>query len=484
MNEFVTYAQNFEDVILWRALKNVTNGFYVDVGANSPLADSVTRAFYERGWHGINIEADVEWMPQLQSERPRDINIHAFASNRSGLTAFFHIPKDPGLSTFDPSIAENHRAAGYELEKRVVPTVTLNEVLDLHRVETMHFLKIDVEGAEKVVIEGIDLAKHRPWIILVESTLPNSQTPSHESFENLLSGAGYRFCYFDGLNRFYVCHERFDTLAALVALPPNPFDRYIRVEEVNLRQHFEDALRQIQERDQKANEGAADYRLLIEERDQLKEIAIASGASRKKDVALAEMEQVGTKLDQYEEVFRQQQAERNARTAFVDQLNALCRKHLNQRDRSDSSKKIRVFYQAIYDGVTAAYQKHFGKKRLRLNEPEPRYNFFKRTLQSVFRKQGSVNKGLISSFRNQIAWNKEVVARLDTMEGFFLEFSEMLSGFSLAQSDSQRITKDGIALAQPKDAAPVDNKDIEGTSRLSARARAIYKSLEKSITSR
>ena len=53
---FISFAQNLEDVVLHRALMGVTHGFYVDVGANSPDEQSVTRAFYERGWHGINIE--------------------------------------------------------------------------------------------------------------------------------------------------------------------------------------------------------------------------------------------------------------------------------------------------------------------------------------------------------------------------------------------------------------------------------------------
>ena len=33
---FVSYAQNGEDVVLWRALSHVENGFYVDVGAADP----------------------------------------------------------------------------------------------------------------------------------------------------------------------------------------------------------------------------------------------------------------------------------------------------------------------------------------------------------------------------------------------------------------------------------------------------------------
>ena len=46
MTEFVSYAQNFEDVMLWRALKHVENGYYVDIGAQDPVFDSVSLAFY------------------------------------------------------------------------------------------------------------------------------------------------------------------------------------------------------------------------------------------------------------------------------------------------------------------------------------------------------------------------------------------------------------------------------------------------------
>ena len=41
---FVSYAQNYEDVMLARALRGVEQGFYIDVGAQDPVDDSVTKA--------------------------------------------------------------------------------------------------------------------------------------------------------------------------------------------------------------------------------------------------------------------------------------------------------------------------------------------------------------------------------------------------------------------------------------------------------
>ena len=81
---FISYAQNYEDVMLWRALGYVGQGFYIDVGANDPEGDSVTRAFYDRGWNGINIEPMAEHFAQLKAGRPRDINLQAAVGDTQG----------------------------------------------------------------------------------------------------------------------------------------------------------------------------------------------------------------------------------------------------------------------------------------------------------------------------------------------------------------------------------------------------------------
>jgi heptosyltransferase II len=73
----VSYAQNAEDVVLRRAFSGVPTGFYVDVGASSPVDDSVTLHFYERGWRGVNVEPDPDDFRALVAARPRDVNLHA-----------------------------------------------------------------------------------------------------------------------------------------------------------------------------------------------------------------------------------------------------------------------------------------------------------------------------------------------------------------------------------------------------------------------
>ena len=65
---FVSYAQNFEDVMLWRAFSHIESGFYIDVGAQHPTIDSVSLAFYERGWTGIDIEPVPEYASLLREQ--------------------------------------------------------------------------------------------------------------------------------------------------------------------------------------------------------------------------------------------------------------------------------------------------------------------------------------------------------------------------------------------------------------------------------
>ena len=65
----ITYSQYNEDIILTALLSDIKKGFYVDVGANYPETDSVTKKFYLSGWSGINIEPIETLHKQLVRKR-------------------------------------------------------------------------------------------------------------------------------------------------------------------------------------------------------------------------------------------------------------------------------------------------------------------------------------------------------------------------------------------------------------------------------
>ena len=76
----ISYAQNFEDVMLWRALGHIKGGVYIDVGAYDPLVDSVSKAFYEHGWRGIHLEPLPVYCNALRLDRPDPADPRALAS--------------------------------------------------------------------------------------------------------------------------------------------------------------------------------------------------------------------------------------------------------------------------------------------------------------------------------------------------------------------------------------------------------------------
>lgn len=211
----ISYAQAKEDVYLWRCLADRVSyeeGFYVDVGANDPEIDSVTKVFYDHGWRGINLEPSLHWHGRLVDQRPRDVNLQVAASETSGTIAFHDI-EGHQLGTVVERFADRHASSGFLKNSYSVPAVTLAEVCEAHAPATIHFLKIDVEGHEEAVLRGMDFLRFRPWIVIVEAVEPNRlESPTFQNWEALITDVGYSFAFTDVLNRYYVADERSELL--------------------------------------------------------------------------------------------------------------------------------------------------------------------------------------------------------------------------------------------------------------------------------
>jgi len=220
---FVSYAQNFEDVMLWRALKHVQNGVYVDVGAQHPIIDSVSKAFYEHGWRGIHIEPVPYYAQLLRQDRPDEVVLEIALSDFEG-TLELNVIAETGLSTAVDAYAQlHHNERGFDSQRIQVPVLTLKSAMQSLEVKDVHWLKIDVEGLEGKVLKGWDSQALRPWVMVVEATIPNSPETDYITWDPILTAADYQFVYFDGLNRFYVAKEHIE-LAEAFSCPPNVFD--------------------------------------------------------------------------------------------------------------------------------------------------------------------------------------------------------------------------------------------------------------------
>ena len=166
----------------------------------------MTKFFYDRGWHGINIEPLPVQCALLVEQRPRDINLCVgLGSKRDKIKIF----ESGGMSTFSTEIADMVKISSNP--QRLKPILTLSEVHEKYcdPKQDIHFCKIDVEGFEREVLEGIkDWQKFRPWIFAIEATLPTTEIPCHDKWEDILLANDYMFAFTFGVNRYYIDMER------------------------------------------------------------------------------------------------------------------------------------------------------------------------------------------------------------------------------------------------------------------------------------
>lgn len=229
----ISYAQNFEDILLERALP-ARDGFFIDAGANDPVFHSVTKRFSDKGWRGIHIEPNPALCARLRTERPGDVVVNAGVSDAPGVLTFFDVPEFHGWSTFLPETAQTYRDSGVEVVEKPVPVTTLAAVCEKYVDRTVDFLKIDVECFERQAISGADWKRWRPRVVVVESTWP-------DQWEPLLLANDYLFAAFDGLNRYYVRSEDRDLIPVL-AVPVNVMDGAISYDYLRLLERLDPAL--------------------------------------------------------------------------------------------------------------------------------------------------------------------------------------------------------------------------------------------------
>jgi FkbM family methyltransferase len=220
----LSYAQNLEDYHLDLMFAGQQDGTYVDVGAGHPVADNVSFWFYLKGWRGLVVEPQQRWADLYAGVRPRDYVVACLAGRAEGRAQFHIVEKLHGFS----SMRQEHAAAagvyGVGYATTELPVRTLAGLCAEAGLARVDFLKVDVEGAEADVLAGMDFARYRPRVLVVEAVAPQSMAQSFEAWEAPLLNHGYRFAFFDRLNRFYVTEEDRD-LARHLPQEPTPWDR-------------------------------------------------------------------------------------------------------------------------------------------------------------------------------------------------------------------------------------------------------------------
>lgn len=237
VNYQVTYSQNREDLILAGFFDDEEIGFYVDVGANEPVHESVTKYFYDKGWSGINVEPIPSVYDKLVKARKRDINIQAGIGLKKSKAILHYYPNGDGLSTISDKMATSYLKTPtvftQKAEELTIDILPLRDVLKRYKkTNLINFMKIDVEGFEYDVIASNDWDLYRPQVICVEANHVD------RDWKSILTSNSYELVFFDGLNEYYTDKHtdrkaKFDYVKAIIFKEPivnfrllKNFDKY------------------------------------------------------------------------------------------------------------------------------------------------------------------------------------------------------------------------------------------------------------------
>ena len=189
------YSQDNQDRYLeFFVFKGFKIGVYVDVGAHDGVSLNNTLYFEKNNnWTGINIEPIKTVFDKLVINRPNNINLNYAVCNYNGETEFVcntgHTEMISGIKdTFDirhwQRLENENRQTGSITEIINVNTKKLETICDENNITHIHYLSIDVEGAEFEVIKSINFDKVFIDVIGFENNYNDVSIPIVQFLEN------------------------------------------------------------------------------------------------------------------------------------------------------------------------------------------------------------------------------------------------------------------------------------------------------------
>jgi FkbM family methyltransferase len=180
----VTYPSEIgqDKWVIGKMFPGVTNGFFLDVGSGHGTIGSNTKALEDLGWTGICVDP----FPTHMEGRTCRVE-KVVVSSRSGQVVKFHTHSGLGgiADTLGKWKAEAERSPAVELT-----TVTLAEVLaGANAPSFIHFLSLDIEGAELDALKGVPFDKYRFGAMAIEH---NEEEPKRTELLKFLDERGYQ----------------------------------------------------------------------------------------------------------------------------------------------------------------------------------------------------------------------------------------------------------------------------------------------------
>ena len=195
------YSQGNEELIIRDILQDKKNGIFLDVGCSTPIANNTTYYLEKHlGWSGISIDALPEHAPAYKEERPNSKFFSYIVTDHSESTEeFFRVTAVTGLSSTDK---DRSMIKNLKKEKLLLPTITLNDLLERNGVTAIDFMSLDIEGGAPKALAGFDIDKYQPKLVCIEA-------PGLEEFiEKYFTDHDYaridKYRKYDHVNWYYV----------------------------------------------------------------------------------------------------------------------------------------------------------------------------------------------------------------------------------------------------------------------------------------
>ena len=160
----------------------VVNGVFLDVGSGHGQIGSNTRALEDLGWTGICVDPFPTAMEGRSCQMVKEV-----VSNEAGKTVLLHTHEGLGgiVDTLGKWKDEAAQAPTVEMT-----TVTLAEVLARAKAPAfIHFLSLDIEGAELDALRGLPFDRSRFGAMAIEH---NEEEPKRTDIIKFLEARGYR----------------------------------------------------------------------------------------------------------------------------------------------------------------------------------------------------------------------------------------------------------------------------------------------------
>ena len=206
------FAQFEQDKYLeHNVFKGFKGGVFMDIGAHDGISFNNT-LYFERtnGWSGVNVEPIKDVFDKLVINRPTSINLNCAVCNTDGTAEFLcntgYTEMLSGLTTcYDKRhigrIKEELQCNGGSSTVIDVFTKKIETICDMYNIKHIHFMTIDVEGAEFDVIRSINFEKVFIDVILFENNFTNVSIPIVE----YLQTKNYKILYAESYD-IYMIH--------------------------------------------------------------------------------------------------------------------------------------------------------------------------------------------------------------------------------------------------------------------------------------